>query len=155
MLTTAELGWRESSVVVDRKQLLDRLETNRAKHIAEYEAAVAGYKEQAHLALAEAVENAQKQLVRSAEKVAETIDNYDPDDETASDNLQLVPAINVKLVRPRSFVDAYDVAIEMTKADCREQLELEQGKFEAFWLDSWVWSRKFKAVSMAYMNNKR
>lgn len=116
-----------NAVKVNRTQLLTTLEGNRDKHKAEYEEAIAGYKQAAAQALRE-----------QADKVAE-----DHTVRTA-----------VSLPKPEDHTEDYDDAIEMLSWSTEDEVEIEQHDFRNFVLDKWHWKEQFAATTQAYNSHR-
>lgn len=113
------------SVKVDRGKLLSTLQENRAKHVEEYETAVAQYRVEAEKALRK-----RALAIRDGETLKTGID----------------------LPEPRSFEADYDRAIAMVDWSTEETIELDEQNFRAFVLDEWHWRGQFVGTTTIYNN---
>lgn len=140
-------------VKVDRQKLVSTLETNRAKHIKEFNEAMAGYKEIAMKRVDEAFQNLGDKLEKRKNELLKDLNEFTP--ETAdnfSDTLTILQAVTVQLKVPVSYKEAYDAAIDMAKFDTRDELELSGAEFQCFCRDVWDWSYDFIASTSMYNN---
>ncbi len=114
------------NVKVDRDKLLQTLQENKAKHVAEYDEAVEEYRKQAEKALRKrAIE------IRDGETLRKEIDD--------------LPA-------PLSFAKDYDRAIAMVEWSTEGVLELDEQAFRAWVLDEWNWRGQFAGTTSLYNN---
>ena len=115
------------TVKVDRDKLLTTLQENKAKHVDEYNDAIAEYRKQAEKALRKrAIE------IRDGETLRKEIDD--------------LPA-------PLSFVKDYDRAIAMVEWSTESELELDEHAFRAWVLDEWNWRSQFAGTTSVYNVN--
>ena len=141
----------ERTTVVETKKLLTQLRENRDTHLKEYEEAVEGYLEAARVKLGEQYEKAKKDLRVAFDRTTEELRRFDP--AKAQDTIVFCRAIQFTLIAPRSYVDAYDQAIEMMEWETRDKVELNTTEFRCFVMNKWDWMEEFKSVSEMY--NKR
>lgn len=111
------------SVVVSKKELLEKLEANRTRHAELYKEAQEGFRQ---LAIEKMEENLSKA------KDGGSIELY----------IQLQP--------PQDHTEEYDNIIEMVKMSVDDQIELMAHDFQQFVLDKWQWSRQVLEVNTSY-----
>lgn len=112
------------SIKVNTSDLLEVLQTNREKHLADYKEAVAEYRK---LAVAELTEML-KQAKSKDGKIKRGI--------TAPE--------------PQSFVSSYDTAIKMLEMSVDDTMELSQAEFLQYVEDKWSWQQTFASTTMVY-----
>lgn len=141
----------QRSTEVDRKKLIAILETNREKHVRDYEEAKAGYKavllEKVDEAFRDAAVTMQKRHEQAKRRIAELTEN---EISKQRDYQVLVDEISVEMKVPRSFAKEYDAAIDIAKWDVRDTLTLTYAEFACFVRDEWDWKSGFDAVSSLY-----
>lgn len=143
-------------VKVDRLKLLETLTTNRAKHLADFNDAMDGYKEMAHGKIKEAFEGLEERLRERRKDMVKHVDSFTA--ATASkfqDYLVILEQVVVNLKVPVSYVDAYDVAIDMVQCDVRPELELSGAEFQCFHRDVWDWTHEFTHLNAVYSSKAR
>jgi hypothetical protein len=151
MAAIAREDQQKRTVQVDRQALLSTLIANKAKHVAEYNEAVEGYRLLAVGKIEEAYESALKQLGEKYKKlVHKTANLKDSDIPKQRDTMVLVEPISVEVKVPRSYEEEYAAAIDMVSWDVRQTLELTHAEFTCFVRDQWDWKSGFEAVSMLY-----
>lgn len=111
------------TIKVKRTELLERIEANRKKHIAEYTEACEGYRVKMH------------QLI--AEKIAE-LTKFDQA-LTANGGTPDGPHINTRLTMPKSYEQDYDQVIEMLKMSVDDELTIQSDEFACYVMDRWAW----------------
>lgn len=153
MANIARQDQKNRIVNVQRTQLLDKLRTNKEKHLAEYAEALAGYKELATEKLKKAYENAKGSLEKNLERGLKKISEFDPENDRYSDYLTLIDSEVVELPVPKNYSEEYDAAIDMVFWDTREVLELTHAEFTCFVRDRWDWTSDFIGTTSIY-NNK-
>lgn len=144
------------TVRVNRVSLLETLKKNRDKHLAEFAAAMTGYKDSAMAKVREAFAGLDTRLrAREADIVArlesftaETADEF-------SDYFVILEQVAVNLRKPVSYADAYDAAIDMAAFDTRDELDLSGAEFQCFGRDVWDWTHEFSAVNATYTGKVR
>jgi hypothetical protein len=114
-------------ITVNKEELKARLIENKAKHIAEYNEQVEGYRTEA--------------LEWLASKHMEMKEN-----ETDPTEIGLHFTDPV----PRSFEKEYDTMIEMLKLSIDENVELSHGEFRQYVMDDWIWKGEFTSNTMMY-----
>jgi hypothetical protein len=138
-------------VRVNRKQLVETLKTNRAKHVSEFKAAMAGYKAAALKKVDEAFGGLSDRLARRRTEVTDNINSFTPETADAfGDALVILNAVVVNLKVPVSYAEAYGAAIDMAEFDTRDELELSGAEFQCFCRDVWDWSDEFRTTSTLY-----
>lgn len=151
MTAIAQRYQEKRTVEVNRQRLIETLESNREKHVQDYEEAMAGYKAVLLTKIDEAFGDAQKQLHVKYEKTKAKVAAFtDADIAKQRDHFTLIEDITVEMKVPRSYAKEYDAAIDMAKWDVRETLELTHAEFTCFVRDQWDWKSGFEAVSMLY-----
>lgn len=141
------------TVEVNRFRLLTTLSTNKEKHVAEYEEAMAGYKAVLLEKLEESFADAKNKLEEKHAKIKAKIEKFtDSDISKQHDTFLLVEQVTVEMKVPRSFEKDYDAAIDMAHWDVRDTLELTHAEFNCFVRDQWDWKSGFEAVSTMYKN---
>ena len=114
------------SVKINRLELLKIVQTNRQKHIADFDEAVEDYKKAA-IKLAEAnLALAQTGDVESIIKMRSAPD------------------------RPRSYEKEYGRGIRMLELSVEEVIEVAEDVFNQLVLDEWAWKNSFTATTASY-----
>lgn len=139
----------ERTTVVDTAKLLETLKSNRDAHLQEYKEAVSGYLEEARGRLEEEFANAQHQLERAFDRTKSELQQFDPT--KASDTIVFCKGISFALTAPRSYVDAYDQAIQMMEWETRKEVELNATEFRCFVMNKWDWMDEFKKSTINYL----
>jgi len=111
------------SVKIDVKQLLGHLQTNREKHIVDFDEAMVGYRK--------AMIDTLNVKLKAAKK--------DEDVEH-----------NIRVVRPTSYLNDYDEAIAMLEWTTQSEVELDRHQFKQYVRDEWAWKQAFTATSAMY-----
>lgn len=151
MAGIARMDQEKRTVEVNRVKLIETLESNRVKHVADYEEAMAGYKSVLLSKIESAFEDTKKQMQESYDEMKSRIAAFtDADIAKQQDHFCLVESVYCELKVPRSYAKEYDAAIDMAKWDVRETLELTHAEFTCFVRDQWDWKSGFEAVSMMY-----
>lgn len=112
---------------IEKNALLERLNANRAKHIEEYNEAVAGWK----IKLKERVEEIYRNVV--------TDGDYDS-------------KVDIYLPKPMSYEDDYTTALEKLNLSVDDVFELDDNEFKCFIMDQWKWKQSFTATNASYSN---
>lgn len=113
-----------STITVNRSELLETVKSNRAAHQAAYEEAAAGYMKELRNKLIEATQQAQLGI----------------------DSRGMIADMEV----PRSHVKTYDRVIAMLTMSCGTEIEITEPVFRELVLDEWDWKEKFINVSSSY-----
>lgn len=140
------------TVRVNRIKLLETLKKNREKHLAVFNEAMDGYREQALAKVEEAFTGIEGRIQKRKDEIIKRLETFTP--ATASDfsdYFVILEQLAVKLTLPVSYVEAYDTAIDMATFDTREELELSGAEFQCFCRDVWDWSYDFSSTTTAYM----
>jgi hypothetical protein len=124
-------------VTIKRTELLKRVQDNRIKHIAEYQAAVAGYK----TAAIDAINKATQRLQRQVEELEEG--------ETIH-----IGSIAFNLAVPQDHQKDYDQAIAMLEMSVDDEITIRGDDFAHYAMDDWAWKTEFLNVSNHYKNLK-
>ncbi len=115
------------SLTFARDQLLTVVRENRAKHAAEYDAAVLKHREKL---LAKLIElHANVQMTKTPL--------------TARDQ-------QVNLPIPENHLEEYDRTIRMLEMTTQKEIPLSQGDFSQLVLDEWDWAMSFAANTKSY-----
>lgn len=111
-------------VPVDKGRLLEALEYNKGKHVAEYDEAIVEYRAQAEKALRKRASE-----IRDGATLKKEVDD--------------LPA-------PLSFAKDYDRAIQMVTWHTEGTIELDEQAFRAWVLDEWNWRGQFAGTTSLY-----
>lgn len=133
MRSVAEGRVAMREVKVNRNELLVKVTANRAKHINEYEEAVAGYKEAAKESVRKAMERLQQRI-----------------EELEEGEVIVLQAVHFNLAVPQNHSKDYDQVIEMLKMSVDDQLTIKADEFACYVMDDWAWKEEFQNVSMMY-----
>lgn len=114
-------------IKIEKSRLLENIQRNREKHLAEYDEAVKGWKEKVRDAVV-------KELKRL--------------DKGKKPNLYFLQS----LPEPTSYEDQYDEAIAMLEWEKEDEVQLTFAQFKQWVNDEWGWSRQFLASTKAYHN---
>jgi len=114
------------NVKVRKSDLMTVVESNREKHITEFNSAK-------KIFIEDAIEKLQDMLT------------------TAQKNGRIIQ--NLGLTEPISYVQEYDTAIKMLQMSTEDVIELTQQEFQQYVEDQWSWKRNFVASTSIY-NNK-
>jgi hypothetical protein len=120
-------------VKVNRESLLQKVRENREKHLAEYKAACAGYRDQA-LAKIEDVMAGLKQRIGNL-KEGQTVE---------------LMSVSFGLPVPQDHTKEYDRAISMLEMCVEPELLIDEDSFDNFVMDNWPWQEQFKTMSARY-----
>lgn len=151
MAALAQHDQRTRTVIVDRKDLLTKLQTNLEQHCKDYEEAMAGYKTCLREKVESAFESAMSSLQTKKVGSLALIDQMtDADIPKQRDTYTIVDSINVTMKVPRSYAEEYISAIDMFTWDVRETVELTFAEFTCFVRDQWDWKQGFDAISVLY-----
>ena len=144
----------ERSVRVNKSELIAVLEQNRARHIKDYNEALAGYKDLLLNKFKESYESAKAKLDKTYLDQVDKFKSMSDSDILNQDNhVVLINTISFDLPVPESFVDQYDSALEIAKWDVREDLELTGAEFSCWIGDKWSWRLSFDNVKAMYSNS--
>lgn len=112
-------------VTITRMRLLETLVSNRAKHKAEYLEAMEGWHNRVKL---------------SALDFADYVKN------TPVQKISFQSLVAVREDRPKSYLKAYDEAIELFEWDEVDQVTLTMQEFRSYIADKWDWTEDFAAT---------
>lgn len=107
----------------NRKSLIDKVKTNKQKHVEEFEQARKKY---------------QKLFVQKLEAMT-----------AAAKEGKDVPH-HIDLVKPQSFEKSYDIALNMLEMGQGETIELPLNIFAQLVHDEWEWQDEFAATASVY-----
>lgn len=149
MAANAKEDQKKRSVEVNRERLLETLSQNRDKHVAEYKAAMQGYRAIRKQKIEEAFRNAEENLARDKKSL---LDPSLSDDDLAGEHRSqyIVEPQYLNLDAPRSYENEYDVAIGIASWDVNETIPLTSSEFACFVLDKWDWKPVFEKMSKTY-----
>lgn len=151
MATIARQDQQSRKVEVDRIKLIEKLTENKQKHVAEYDAAIKGYKSELLDRLNKSYNEAKKTLKKNFTKIKNQVSNLSEEDiENQNDSLCFIDEIYIHMQKPKSYEKEYDVAIDMMKWDVRDTVELTYAEFTCFINDDWSWKRDFKKLHKMY-----
>jgi len=151
MAAAARMDQANRKVQVDRLRLLETLESNKKKHIKDYEEAMAGYKASLLSKIDEAFKKAQMELIAKYEKTKAKVRAFtDFDIGKQGDTFTLLDGLFVEMRVPRSYVADYEAAIDIATWDVNTTMELTHSEFTCFVRDQWDWKSGFDAISTMY-----
>lgn len=155
MAAAAQRDAEKRTVEVDRLKLIATLESNRVKHIQDYDESMEGYKSTLLVKIDQAFEKAMKNIPVHHKAMKDGIIALATEDiAKQNDYFTIVEEQSITMKVPRSYAKEYDAAIDMAKWDVRETLELTHAEFTCFVRDQWDWKSSFDAVSAIYKNNR-
>jgi coenzyme F420-reducing hydrogenase alpha subunit len=111
-------------VKVERRELLNKVKTNREKHILEHKDAVEAYK----IVLVDKLEY----LLKEAKEAGD------------------VPSHSTGLAYPKSHEKDYNQVVTMLEMSVEDVIELDQNQFSQYVMDEWSWKSGFVATSAMY-----
>lgn len=120
-----------SEVRVDKAELLERVKENKKQHVAEYEQAMKGWREE---------------IIRRAREIGEL---------AHADDLQIEKIRNKasKLryeEKPKSHEKDYDHVIDLLKASKDSEFVISSRDFARYWRDAWDWKDEFLNTTSKY-----
>jgi len=148
-----------SEVVMTKKELLEHLITNKAKHDVVLATAIAGYWDMAKTRMKEKQDSFDEQIKLIQEDVQREFDriNTKIDKKEKLPNHLTINAIridtNLGLTFPQDHTQDYERAIRMMESSVFEQVRLSAVEYDAFVLNNWEWKEKFLEVNGAYFDN--
>jgi len=143
----------ERKVHINRAVLLDKLRLNREQHIADYRAAVTGYKQELTAKLNAAFKDAVTQMgVRQRTEIARIEALQDDAIPRQAAKYLVSDAIVINMPVPKSYEPMYNLAIDIAELDVRDTLELTLTEFNAWMRDVWDWSDEFANTTKLYFN---
>lgn len=151
MAAQAEANLIKRKINVNKEKLLTTLKENRVKHVAEYNEALANYREQFVAKVENAVKNARASLTKEAKKLTDKVNNM-TDKEILEQRscVILLPHVMIEMPVPTSYEKHYDTIIAMFEVEELATVELSGTEFTCFILDEWDWSVSFKTVTTMY-----
>lgn len=136
---------------VDRRKLINKLESHRDQHLQEHEEAMMEYHELAMKSLVaaeqEILDSVKKQSLKARAQLA------DKSLDLRTVNLIGNSQFMIDVTPPPSFIEDYDRAIELFEAGCEDEVELNPDEVARYIHDDWEWQRQFKAAT-AFYNSK-
>lgn len=155
MAMMAQHDVEQRIVQVNRNKLLETLKINRAKHVANYDDAMRGYKSELLKRIKEGFDDAEKKLKERRRKMIDVVTELSDDDISKQrDTVTLSEHIVVDMKVPRSHAKEYDAAIDIAKWDAREILDLSYAEFTCYVRDMWDWKSDFDAVAIRYSQKR-
>lgn len=155
MAVNARKDQENREVEVNRLELIAKLESNLEKHLFDYEEAMAGYRGMLLEKIDAAFEEAKRELADKHVKIKGRISAFtDADIAKQPDHFTLIERKIVEMKVPKSYADEYKSAIDMSRWDVRETLELSYAEFTCFVRDQWDWKSDFDLVNATYSNVK-
>lgn len=116
------------TTTVRTTELLDVLQVNRKKHVAEFK-------------------KAKKTWLRKAIKELRKVADKAEKDQRLNDK-SFNPLMS--LPKPTSYARSYDVMIARLEAEVEDTVELDDREFQSYWLDQWDWSHQFVGTTSLY-----
>lgn len=151
MARVARMHVEQRTVHMERTQLIETLNNNKARHVSDYNEAMSSYKEVLTAKLEAAYQKALQDLPQAYEKKkAEIADLSDAGIKEQTRWFQLLPTISVEMPVPVSYEDHYDMAISIFSRDVRSVVELSYAEFCCFVRNEWDWSSDFAATAQFY-----
>lgn len=128
MDTNRSLGL--SHIRITKQKLLTTLRHNREVYLKEYNEALKEYYDA---------------LVFHYKCKFEEAKSYEDDVENVLD-------INTSfdLIKPKSYVDKYDLIIDMLECSVNSFVDITEGEYRRYIKDEWDWTNQFNVVKMAY-----
>lgn len=111
------------SVTVDKTELREIVDANKAKHRSMFEQAFEGYRRVAR----ERLEAALDQLANGE-----------------------TPPLNFGLVVPEDHTDDYDTVLQMIDMEVADTITLDWEEFRNYVQDEWGWSSRFQTTTASY-----
>lgn len=126
------------TVTVKVSRLLTTLKENLEKHKADYETAMAGYRDAKATKLAALNEATNKAVTNNTNENRKAVHD----------------AYNAfsRLERPRDHSESYELAIEIMEWSTEDEVELSINDFQCYVRDKWNWKQAF-AISVANYAN--
>lgn len=151
MAAQAEASLIKRKINVDKQKLLTTLIENRAKHVAEYNEALANYRAQFVAKVEQAVKDARATLTKEAKKLTDKVTSM-TDKEILEQRscVVLLPHVMIEMPVPVSYEKQYNTIISMFEIEELNTVELSGAEFTCFILDEWDWSVSFKHVTSMY-----
>ena len=113
----------QQTVHVRTETLISHLKDNKVKHVAEYNAAVEGFKDEMVRVLQEELKKAKQGELKM---------------------------LSLTLYAPTSHETEYQEAIDMLEFSVDETIQLDTQSFKAYFKDEWDWTGHFKSMVTAY-----
>lgn len=152
MANLARKDQEQRTIQVNRKELLNKLRTNRLIHIQEYKQALAGYKDSLQEKMEEAFKKAAANLSQKYTAFKDKLEVLSDEEILKQpDSITLIDEVWVEMKVPKSYEKEYDAAIDMVNWDVRDVLELTHAEFTCFVRDQWDWTSSFSAISKIYI----
>lgn len=114
-------------ITVKKQELLEKLKSNRALHIAEYKTAMEEY---------------QKDLLKELARLTKQVKN----------GIEINHTINI--VRPASYEDSYNTSIEKLEWHSGDMIDLTDHEFAQWVQNRWNWTSQF-ASTVSFYNSKK
>lgn len=133
MLATVQRGWEMREVKVRKTELLEKIKSNRIKHVAEYEEACAGYKAAAIL-----------DTDYAAAALTEQVNSL------KEGNMIELMYVSFNLAVPQDHSADYDQVITMLEMSVDEELTINSDEFACYVMDNWKWRQEWEATKSTY-----
>lgn len=152
MRAVLERKMKMREVKVNRLDLLEKIRTNREKHILEYKEAVANYKRLAINEIARRTKSAKMEITETAGLVIAKVERMTKDDiqQGPGDVITLLKTIQFNLRVPISHEKDYNQVISMLEMSVDEQLSVRSDEFACYVMDDWEWKQDFMQMSSSY-----
>lgn len=148
-------------VVMEKKELLKRLQENKSKHDIVLATAIEGYWDIAK----EKIETKQKSLeaqmvaweeeaTRQFNKILNKIEKKEPLPFSVSLKAVTIDT-GLDLVYPEDHSADYERAIQMMKSSIYDTVELSSEEYDSYVLNNWEWKKNFVASNATYVNTMR
>lgn len=117
--------------------LIAILESNKEKHVAEYNEAVLGYRQ-------EWADQLEEKITELQDRVVEVRDTENP--------LDLKPYFNIgiRLPYPKSYESDYDRAIGMLNMHQEDTIGLDSNEYDQYVMDNWSWKDEISVTNTHY-----
>jgi hypothetical protein len=141
----------ERRVVVSKTRLIETLNNNREKHIAEYQEALTNYKTTLKEKFEELFIKTAADLSKNYQEILAKIEAIE--EGTAPKDTSYIYLLNgasLRMDMPISHESEYNDIITMAEYDERETLELSFAEFRCFIQDEWDWKNEFDEVTSFY-----
>jgi hypothetical protein len=125
-------------VKVKKLDLLERVRANRSKHVAEFQEACAGYKDQAVAKIDQVMGDLKERIARLRE--GETV---------------ALLSVHFGLNPPESHEKDYDQVITMLEMSVDDELSIRSDEFACYVMDEWDWTAAWRTTTANYGNSKK
>lgn len=130
-------SFADMEIEVSVADLLEKLHTNRAKHLAEYEKAKVGYEKLLRREL--------ETKLRVLDNRAKGISSVKTKGVTAEKNMTMI--VNQK---PTNYLGSYDQVIGMLEFTLDVTIRIDARQYEQYIKNEWSWTNSFTTSNVAY-----